>query len=716
MRILLVVLFSLLFSLSQAQLKWSTDENSYFIYELGGIYKYTLPAMTKELVVDSAALRYRGTSAAIKVRDFSFSVSKNKLLVFTNTQRVWRLDTRGDYYVLDLTNKQLQKLGTNLPASSLMFAKFSPDETKVAYVSKQNIYVEDLKDASVVQLTKDGTTKIINGTFDWAYEEEFGMRDGFRWSPNSKNIAFWQLDASHIKNFYILNNTDSIYPKLIEIEYPKVGEDPSSAKIGVVSVNNPVVKWMNIPGDAVQHYLIEMEWMSNEELIVQQLDRSQTSTKLMNVNVNTNNTSVLYEEASNAWIDAKRRWLDPTLVDWLWINIGKDFLWVSEKDGWRHIYNISRDGKKQKLITPEAFDIITVKAIDHRKGFVYFMASPDNATQSYLYRKKLDGTGKPERVSPKDQAGTHNYNISLNSSFAEHRFSNAKTPSITEWISLTDHAVVQKSKVSTLPAKKNVEFFQIVTDDKLVIDGWMAKPDNFDSTKKYPVVFLVYAEPAASTVRDQYDVNRSPFWYQGDLTSQGYIYISVDNRGTPSPKGAGWRKAIYQKIGIVNVDDQAKAARKILEWPFIDKNRVAVWGHSGGGSTVLNLMFRYPEIYKVGVSLSPVAWRPTYDNIYEERYMGLPKSNTQAYIDASALTHAKGLTGKLLVVHGTGDDNVHYQNTELLINELVKQGKQFSLMSYPNRKHGLREGPGTLQHLSTLTFNFLKENCPPGPR
>jgi dipeptidyl-peptidase-4 len=716
MRTRLFFIFSLLISVSQAQLKWSKEDNSYFIYESDGIYRYTLPAMTKELVVDSAALMYRGTNTAIKVKDFSFSTSGKKLLVFTNTQRVWRLDTRGDYYVLDLTNKQLQKLGSNLPVSSLMFAKFSPDETKVAYVSRQNIYVENLKDGSITQLTKDGTSKIINGTFDWAYEEEFGMRDGFRWSPDSKNIAFWQLDASHIKNFYILNNTDSIYPKLIEIEYPKVGEDPSSARIGVVDINNSIVKWMNIPGDAVQHYLVEMEWMSNEELIVQQLDRSQTATKLMTLNVNSNRFAVVYDEVGNAWIDAKRRWLDPTLVDWLWINNGKDFLWVSEKDGWRHIYSVSRDGKRQKLITPEAFDVTTVKAIDHRKGFVYFMASPDNATQSYLYRKKLDGTGKAERVTPKDQAGTHNYNISLNSSFAEHRFSNAKTPPISEWISLADHAVVQKSKPSTLPVKKNIQFFQVVTDDNLTIDGWIVKPDNFDSTKKYPVVFLVYAEPAGSTVRDQYDVDRSTFWYRGDLASEGYIYISVDNRGTPSPKGVAWRKAIYQKIGIVNVDDQAKAARKILEWPFIDKTRVAVWGHSGGGSTVLNLMFRYPEIYKVGVSLSPVAWRLTYDNIYEERYMGLPKSNMQAYVDASAITHAKGLTGKLLVVHGTGDDNVHYQNTELLINELVKQGKQFSLMAYPNRRHGLREGPGTLQHLSTLTFNFLKENCPPGPR
>jgi dipeptidyl-peptidase-4 len=289
-----------------------------------------------------------------------------------------------------------------------------------------------------------------------------------------------------------------------------------------------------------------------------------------------------------------------------------------------------------------------------------------------------------------------------------------RTPLSTEWVSLPDHETIIKGPPSNRPVKNNVEMFKVTTDEGVTMDAWMIKPTNFDSTKKYPVVFYVYAEPASQTVKDAYGAQRN--MYVGDMARDGYIYVSIDNRGTPAPKGASWRKSIYQKIGILNVDDQANAAKKILKWPFVDTSRVAVWGWSGGGSTTLSLLFRYPEIYKTGIAIAPVAWRLSYDNIYEERYMGLSQENREAYIEASAVTHAKGLRGNLLVVHGTGDDNVHYQNTELLINELVKYGKQFSMMAYPNRTHGIREGTGTTQHLNLLFTNFLKQHCPPGGR
>jgi dipeptidyl-peptidase-4 len=436
----------------------------------------------------------------------------------------------------------------------------------------------------------------------------------------------------------------------------------------------------------------------------------------MFVNPATGDATIIHTETSNAWVDARRRWSDPDMEGWMWLNNRKEFLWVSEKDGWRHAYRITRDGK-EKLITKGNYDLITLRAIDERTGYLYFMASPENATQSYLYRTKLDGSGKPERVTPANQQGTHSYSINPTATFGEHKFSNAMTPPSTEWVSLPKHGTFGQAKKPTTTTTKGPAFFKVTTDDGITMDGWILKPADFDSTKKYPVVFLVYAEPASQTVKDQYNYHRArTFWYNGDLQDQGYIYIGIDNRGTPAPKGREWRQSIYGKIGIINVDDQANAAKKILKWSFIDPTRVAVWGHSGGGSTTLNLLFRYPEIYKTGIALSPVTWRMTYDNIYEERYMGLPKDNMQAYIDASALTHVKGMQGNLLVIHGSGDDNVHYQNTEMLINALVKEGKQFSLMTYPNRTHSLREGAGTLQHMSKLVLDFLKEHCPPGGR
>jgi dipeptidyl-peptidase-4 len=247
------------------------------------------------------------------------------------------------------------------------------------------------------------------------------------------------------------------------------------------------------------------------------------------------------------------------------------------------------------------------------------------------------------------------------------------------------------------------------------MDGWMVKPVNFDSTKKYPVVFYVYTEPAEATVKDSYGSSRN-FLYLGDMAKDGYIYISLDNRGTPAPKGAVWRKSIYQKIGEINIHDQAMAAKEILKWNFVDPERVAVWGWSGGGSATLNLMFQYPEIYKTGIAIAAVANELTYDNIYQERYMGLPQENMEAYVKGSPITYAKNLKGSLLYIHGTGDDNVHYQNAEMLVNELIKYNKQFQFMAYPNRTHSISEGEGTFLHLATLYTAYLRKNCPPGPK
>jgi dipeptidyl-peptidase-4 len=713
MRILLFAFLCFITTISNAQYKWTKDGKGYYDTEREGIVKTILPSMGKIVIADSAQLTPKGSNTPLDVKDFFFSEDGKKILIYTNSKKVWRYETRGDYWVLDLGNYQLKKLGAKLPVSSLMFAKLSPDGNKVAYVSRHNLYTEDLKANTVKQLTKDGTDRIINGTFDWAYEEEFDLRDGFRWSPDSKTIAYWQVDARKIKNFFLINNTDSIYSYVVPVEYPKVGEDPSSVRIGVANVSTAATKWMNIPGSAVQHYITAMEYSGNNELVVQQLNRKQNNSKLYYLNTATGAANKFYEESDDAWIDIKGRWYDdPT--GWFWLNNAKEFLWVSEKDGWRHIYRISRNGKTETLVTKGDYDIITLKAIDETSGYVYFMASPENATQQYLYRTKLDGSGSPELLSPASQKGTHSYEISPNAQFAEHRFSSAAIPPSVEWVSLPDHSVVVKGQASTRPVRNNIEMFKVTTDEGVTMDAWMIKPTNFDSTKKYPVVFLVYAEPASQTVKDSYGSQRN--LYAGDMARDGYIYISVDNRGTPAPKGAAWRKSIYKQIGIMNVDDQAKAAEEILKWSFIDTSRVAVWGWSGGGSTTLNLMFRYPNIYKTGIAIAPVAWRLSYDNIYEERYMGLPQDNMQAYINASAVTHAKWLKGKLLVVHGTGDDNVHYQNTEMLVNELVKYQKQFSMMAYPNRTHSIREGQGTSAHLSVLFTNFLKQNCPPGGR
>ncbi|MEP7144245.1 MAG: DPP IV N-terminal domain-containing protein [Ferruginibacter sp.] len=724
-RVFLLIVFVVITQLAVAQLhpiQWTGDGNAVYTSKGGAIVKTDIKTKAETTVISKSQLT-TAAGQALNPAAFSFSINTTKLLVFTHTAKVWRYNTRGDYWVLDIASGNLAQLGKDKPSQSLMYAKFSPDGKKVAYVSEHNLFVEDIASGTVAQLTVDGTRKLINGTFDWAYEEEFFCRDGFRWSPDSKKIAYWQIDAKNTKDYDMLNTTDSIYPKVIPVEYPVAGETPSPYKIGVVDIATAKTKWMDIPGDPVlQTYVPRMEWANNNsELVIQHLNRKQNESKLMLCNVATGTSNTIYTENDSAWIDILPLWdKDYSMGGWDWLNNGKEFLWSGEKDGWRHLYRISRDGKKETLITTGKYDVMDIVHIDEKGGYVYFMASPANATQKYLYRAKLDGKGNAELLSPANQQGTHDYKISPDTKFALHSFSNYYTPPTSEWITLADHKGVNGDKVNEEVAKgdklkSGIEFFKIKTTEGIEMDAWMKKPQNFDSAKKYPVVFYVYTEPWGQNVKDEYGITNN-FLYKGDMSKDGYIYISIDNRGTPVPKGRAWRKCVYRKIGLVNISDQAMAAREILKRPYIDTSRVAVWGWSGGGSATLNLMFQYPEIYKTGIAIAAVGNQLSYDNIYQERYMGLPQENREDFIKGSPITYAKNLKGNLLYIHGTGDDNVHYSNAEALLNELIKYNKQFQFMPYPNRTHGISEGEGTHLHLATLYTNYLKANCPPGGR
>lgn len=698
--------------------RWTADGNAFYQVEKGEIAKTELPSQNKTVFISKEKLTPQGGKPIVP-RSFQLSPDGSKALVYTNAQKVWRYPTRGDYWLLSLSSGELKQIGNGRAAASLQFAKFSPDGKNIAYVSERNIYSEDVTTGAIKKLTSDnGTRKLINGTFDWVYEEEFFSRDGFRWSPDSKNIAYWQIDANKIRDYFMLNTTDSLYSQVVPVEYPKVGEPPSPARIGVVNIATEQTKWMDVPGDPAQHYIIRMEWSAPGEIILQQLNRKQNESKIMLCNAATGAAKTIFTETDEAWVATLNEWRSD-VKGWDWIASGKEFIWFSEKDGWRHLYRIDRNTGKETLITKGDYDVIDMLNIDEKKGFVYFYASPVNATQKYLYKTKLDGKGGLEKVSPSIQEGVHNYDISPNSKFARHSFSNYYTSPLTEWVTIPDHKPfkaeddISKKIKPEDKAKSNISFFKITTEEGVTMDGWIVKPKNFDSTKKYPLVFYVYGEPAGTTVTDSYGASNN-FLYKGNMGDDGYVQVSLDNRGTPSPKGRAWRKSIYRKIGQVNIRDQAMGAKEVTKWKFIDTTRISVWGWSGGGSSTLNLMFQYPDQYQTGISIAPVTSSLLYDNIYTERYMGLPQENMEDYTKGAALTHAKNLKGNLLFIHGTGDDNVHYQNVEKLINELVKHGKMFQMMSYPNRTHGISEGEGTFEHLAALYTKYLKEHCPPG--
>lgn len=716
--------------------RWQADGSGYLALEPSPskpsfveIVRYNATTGERSVKVPTDKLTPAGANEPLIIEDFTLSDNEQKVLIFTNSARVWRSNTRGDYWVLDLGTGDLRKLGgTEAKPSTLMFAKFSPDGTRVGYVRENNIYVEDLATSPrITKITTDGSRYIVNGTFDWVYEEELFCRDGFRWSPDGKQIAYWQLNSEGVKEMSLINNTAELYPIIVTFPYPKAGETNSAARVGVISASGGPTRWLEIAGDPRNNYLPRMEWAANSnELIIQQLNRLQNTNLVLIGDAATGKVRPVLTEKNDTWVDIA--WGD---IDWdktglargdvEWIDGGKKFLWASERDGWRHVYSVSRDGSDIKPITPGDYDVISVERVDVRNGWIYFLATLENATRRYLYRAKLDGTGKEERLTPAANLGTHGYNISPQGDMAIHTYSTFGKVPVTSMVKLPQHSVVRtmidnrelQERLARLK-QTPTEFFRVELEDKTQLDGWMIKPPDFDPQKRYPVIFHVYGEPWGQTVVDRWGgLNR--MWHTM-LAQQGYIVMSVDNRGTPAPRGSAWRKVIYRKMGVVNSGDQASAARAIAKWPFVDPSRIGIWGWSGGGSSTLNAMFRYPDLYQVGVSVAPVPDLHYYDTIYQERYGGLPKDHPDEWKKSSPITFANQLKGQLLLIHGTGDDNVHYQGTEALINALVAANKQFSMVAYPNRSHGIYEGAGTTQHLYGLMTRYFNEKLPPGGR
>ena len=713
------------------RVRWLENEAAYVRLEADsatpggrGLVRYDAATGKREVWIPARRLVPPGDSMPLAVEDYSVSPDRRRLLIFTNSQKVWRQNTRGDFWSLDLSNWRLRKLGgAQAKPSTLMFAKFSPDGNRIAYVRENNLYVEDLGDGRITQLTHDGSRTIINGTFDWVYEEELNLRDGFRWSPDGAHIAYWQLDASGVRDFLLINNTDSLYSFTIPVQYPKAGTTNSAARVGVVSASGGNTVWLAVPGDPRNHYIARLDWAGNSaEVVVQQLNRLQNTLAVMLGDARTGRVRTVHTERDSAWVDAGN--------DLRWLDGGKSFTWVSERDGYRHLYLISRDGKKQRLLTQGNFDLHNpasgfgepfVVGQDSARGFIYYTASPENATQLYLYRSRIDGKGRPERLTPREQAGYNGYYISSDGRWAIHGHSSFGTPQTIELVSLPEHRVIRtlvdNRKLRDAIAKLSrgrAEFVKVAAGPGLLLDAWIMKPPGFDSTRKYPVFFELYGEPASQTVLDRW--SGSGYLWDLMLTQKGYVVASIDNRGTPAPRGRAFRKIIYQKVGVVNVADQAAALRTMRSWPWVDSTRIGVWGWSGGGSMTLHLMFQHPELYQTGMAVAPEADVRYYDTIYQERFLGLPQQSPEAYRNASAVTYADKLRGNLLVVHGQGDDNVHYQATERLINALVAANRPFTMMEYPNRSHCICEGDGTTLHLFSLLTRYLEQNLPPGPR
>ena len=662
----------------------------------------------REIVVPARLFAPPGGGSPLDVSEYTFSDDESKVLIYTNTKKVWREWSRGDYWVLDIAARTLTKIGGNAAPSSLMYAVFSPDGRRVAYVHDNDLYTQHLAEGTVTRLTTDGSDHVFNGRFDWVYEEELSLQSGLRWSPDSRSIAYWRTDTTGVPEFHLLNNTATLYPQITSFPYPKTGEMNSAVRAGVVGVNGGPTVWLKLPGDERDNYIAQMNW-TGRDLLVQQFNRLQNTNRVYLADAQTGDARLLLTEADAAWVEnVNRPW---------WTSDEKEFVWLSERDGWQHAYLVTRANGDIFRLTKGEFDVGEIAALDRTNRWLYYLASPSNATQHYLYRVPLGG-GKPRRVTPEGQPGTHTYDISPSAEWAMHTYSSLGRPPVSDLVSLPDHKrvrllednaeLVQKLATLKLPA---TEFFQIKIPGGVALDGWRMRPPDFEAKKKYPVLFHVYGEPAGQTVLDQWGHN---YLWHALLAQQGYLVMSVDNQGTPAWRGRDWRKSVYLRLGVMPAAQQADAVRALLR-DVPQAARVAVWGWSGGASMSLNAIFRYPELYQTAMAVAPVPNCRYYDSIYQERYLGLPDDHAEAYRQASPITYAGQLKGQLLIVHGTGDDNVHYQGTEALINELVALNTPFTMMAYPNRTHAINEGEHTTRHLFGLLTQFLYDHTPRNP-
>ena len=686
---------------------------------------YDVAGENRRVLVAFERLTPTNTDEPLAIDDYSWSKDGKWVLIYSNSKKVWRSNSRGDYWLLNLETNALRQIGPQATLSisyegdemrpedeeaQLMFAKFSPDSTQIAYVYKNNIYAETVDDGNsqISQLTTDGNEVVINGNFDWVYEEEFVIADGFRWSPDSQKIAYWQFDTSGVRVFHMIDNTSNLYPEIISFPYPKAGETNSAVRVGVVNVNSKTTSWAELEGDNRDRYIPRINWATNNQLLIQDVDRPQQVNKIILFNISDNSLTNIYTDTDTAFLE----WY----YDAEFINNGKHFIWHSERDGWRNLYRISTNGDEIVNLTPGGFDIVSMLALNEDKNKVYFTASPNNVAQRYLFEASLDGTGKPTRITPQEYEGYNGYEMSKDASNALHYHNSFNSPTKTQTIKVDGHTTVTKL-VKNEELKQRLaeyqlpssEFIQVNAQDGTVLDAYIMMPTNLNKSKKHPIIFYVYGEPWGQTVQDRW--GGDGYLLRALLVQQGFIVVSVDNRGTRAPKGRDWRKSIYKQIGSITVQDQADALDEIAKrYSFIDTDRVGVYGHSGGGSSTLNMLFKHGDKFHAGVAIAPVPDISLYDTIYQERYSGNPNDDPESYYNTSSINFVEDFVGKLLLIHGTGDDNVHYQGSEKLIDELVKHNKHFEFMAYPNRAHGIRKGENTVLHRQTMLVDFFERH------
>ena len=682
--------------------EWMRDGTAYTYLEPDSsdetnLYRLDAVSGARTVLVRGAELVPPGARDPIDVDGYQFSRDGAKLLIYTNSVRVWRQNTKGTYYIWDFAGKRLVPMSRK--SGYQMFAKLSPDGQRVAFVRDNNIFVSDLASGAETALTTDGGDNVINGTSDWVYEEELDLRDAFRWSPDGQRIAFWRFDQTAVRPYYLVN-ADQPYPTLVPVHYPKAGTPNSEVRIGVVELTTGRTTWVDLGADR-DIYVAAMDFAdSPTEIWLTRLNRAQNRLDLLLSDVRSGASRTIMTDRDSAWVDAHQP---------VWFDGGKQFLFASERDGYTHLYLYTRSGALVRRVTPGDWDVLEVRGVDEKARAVYVTGAIDGPLSRPLLRVGLDGKAVT-RISR--EPGSHNPEFDPTRRFYVDLYSRVGVP-VVERLHNADGSLIRSiadnaklaGKVAALGLKPP-EFLKVRTPDGVELNALIIKPRDFDPAKRYPLLMYVYGGPGSQTVLDAWG-GAAYLWYQM-LAQEGYLVASVDNRGTGA-RGARFRKLTYLRLGHFESADQIAAARSLGSLPYVDASRIGIWGWSYGGYTASRSLFLGGGVFRAGIAVAPVTdWR-FYDTIYTERYMRTPAENPEGYDEGSALAYADSLKGRFLVVHGTGDDNVHFQNTLRLVQKLELANRQFDMRIYPNKTHAI-SGGNTSENLFGLLTDWLKRN------
>jgi dipeptidyl-peptidase-4 len=681
--------------------RWLPDGSAftYTAYNMANqildIHKYEVENGSTTLLLSGIDLKW--SNETIKMSNYWWTDDGNYLLIEGPEKTIWRHSRQAPFYMYDVKTKEIKALGDNDP--NLRNVKLSPDGKKVGFVRDHNIYIADLSTGDETALTTDGGDNILNGEFDWVYEEEFSIADGWQWSPDGKKIAFWRFDQTRVKEFYMIDEMH-VYNKVIPLKYPKTGEQNSIIKIGVVDVATGETKWMDI-GEDDDIYIPRIYWTnSSDKLAMLRLNRHQNHIELLMANTSNGKSVVVLEDRDPCWIEVN----DDTTI---FLKNEDNIVWVSERSGYKHAYLYDYEGNLVNEITSGDWEITEVLGVSEEDDWLYFSGKKDSPLEQQIYRVKLSGNGLQKITN---EPGWHEGKFSPDFKCFINEYSSASHPSKTNLLK-TDGTFVRALVENDLPALNELnvnypEFSTLTTSDGVELNYFMIKPTDFDENKKYPVLVFGYGGPGSQKVINEWRKARQ-LWHMM-MAQQGFIVFCVDNRGTGG-RGKAFKNLVYKDLSKWAVNDQIEGAKFLHSLPYVDTDRIGFWGWSGGGYLCLMLMTRANEYFSTGVSVAPVSDFHLYDAIWTERYMGMLDENAEGYKSASVLTYTDDLEGNLLIVHGTADDNVHYQNTMQAVMEFQLAGKQFDLMLYPNKNHSIKGGNTSL-HIYTLIAEYFLDN------